>query len=135
MKEESHSAQHTFFAPHLALSNVADGMEFYTKAFDAVELRRWSNPDGSVHVAEMAIGGAMFHLHEEVLRNNEISPARAGGTTVVIGLFVEDTDTVVAKALAAGGIEKSPLQSYDYGYRQATIVDPFGHYWLIEKKI
>ena len=48
----------TFFAPHLALINVKAGMEFYVKAFGAQELRRFSNDDGSVHVAEMEINGA-----------------------------------------------------------------------------
>ena len=55
----------TYFAPQLTLRNVLAGMVFYQRAFGAIELRRWSNPNGSVHVAEMAIEGAMFHLHEE----------------------------------------------------------------------
>jgi len=37
-------------------------MEFYQKAFDARVLRAWENDDDSVHVAEMEIGGAMFHI-------------------------------------------------------------------------
>ncbi len=57
------------FAPHLACKNVWAAMEFYKKAFGAVELRKWSNPDGSVHVAEMSIDDAMFHIHEEVARD------------------------------------------------------------------
>ena len=36
----------TFFAPQLFLKNVSAGMEFYKKAFNATELRRWSNDDG-----------------------------------------------------------------------------------------
>ena len=47
----------TFFAPQLTLRNVLAGMAYYQRAFGAIELRRWSNPDGSVHVAEMAIEG------------------------------------------------------------------------------
>ena len=39
-------ANPTFFAPHLTLRNVLAGMEFYKAAFGAIELRRWSNPDG-----------------------------------------------------------------------------------------
>jgi len=33
------------FAPILYLDNVADAIEFYKKAFDAKELRRWSNDE------------------------------------------------------------------------------------------
>jgi len=56
----------TTFAPHLQTKNVFAGMEYYKKAFGAAELRRWENPDGTVHVAEMSIGVALFHIHEEV---------------------------------------------------------------------
>ncbi len=127
--------QHTFFAPHLTLRNVLAGMEFYKSAFGAVELRRWSNPDGSVHVAEMSIDGAMFHIHEEVLRTGELSPETVKATTSVIGIFVSDPAALVMKAAAAGGTISNPVTDYDYGYRQGTVVDPFGHHWLIQKKI
>jgi PhnB protein len=110
-------------------------MEFYKKAFGASELRRWSNDDGSVHVAELAIGGAMFHLHEEVTRKGQLSPETVRSTTLLIGLFVSDPHTFVKRATEAGAREIDPVQDYDYGYRQGTIVDPFGHQWLIQKKI
>ena len=110
-------------------------IEFYQKAFDAKELRRWSNDDGSVHVAEMKIEDALFHLHEESSRNAELSPKTMGGTSVILGLFVDDPDTMVATALTEGATELSPIQDYDYGYRQGNIMDPFGHHWTIEKSI
>ena len=125
----------TFFAPMIYLNEVAPGIEFYKRAFDAIELRRWTNDDGSVHVAEMSIYGALFHLHEEARRINELSPGTLKGTCVVIGLFVSDPHAVMAKALAAGGIQLEPVKDYDYNYRQGCVADPFGHHWLIEKKI
>jgi PhnB protein len=125
----------TFFAPMLYLNKVAPAIEFYKKAFDAIELHRWSNDDGSVHVAEMSINGALFHMHEEVLRCSELSPETLKGTCVVIGLFVSDPHAVMAKAIAAGGTEIDPVKDYDYEYRQGRVADPFGHHWLVEKKI
>ena len=47
----------------------------------------------------------------------------------------DDVDAVMARAIAAGAKETSPAQSYDYGYRQGSIVDPLGHHWLIEMVI
>jgi len=123
------------FAPILYLNNVADAIEFYKKAFNAKELRRWSNDDGSVHVAEMMIETALFHLHEEVSREAELSPMTLGGTSVIVGLFVADPDEVMAKAVAAGAIETTSIKDYDYGYRQGNITDPFGHHWTVEKSI
>ncbi len=124
-----------FFAPQLTLGNVLAGMEFYKHAFDAAELRRWSNPDGSVHVAEMAIAGALFHLHEEVPSSKDFCPKTLKGTTVTIGLFVPDPAAVMKKAIAAGGRQIHPIQDHDYGYQQGVVADPEGHEWLIQKRI
>ncbi|HEY3860440.1 MAG TPA: VOC family protein [Verrucomicrobiae bacterium] len=124
-----------FFAPQLILNDVLAGMEFYKAAFGAIELRRWSNPDGSVHVAEMAIGRAMFHLHEEMPGSGESSPATLKGTTFLMGLFVDDPASVMKQAVAAGAQEAKAVQDYDYGYRQGTVIDPGGHHWLIQKKL
>jgi len=125
----------TFFAPMIYLRKLAPAIEFYKKAFDAIELRRWSNDDGSVHVAELTIDGALFHLHEEVTRINELSPQTLKATSIAIGLFVSDPHAVMAKAVAAGGTEIDPVTDYDYQYRQGCLADPFGHHWLIEKKL
>jgi PhnB protein len=125
----------TFFAPMIYLKIVAPAIEFYKKAFDAVVLRQWNNDDGSVHVAEMSIGNALFHLHEEVTRNIEMSPETLKGTSIAIGLFVNDPHAVMAQAVAAGGKELDPVRDYDYNYRQGCVEDPFGHHWLLEKKI
>lgn len=122
------------FAPMLIIPNGITGVSFYTKAFGAEELRRWSNDDGSIHVVEFFINGAMFHLHEQ-WETKLISPQRAGASTVSINIFVDDVHAVVARAEAAGARITSPVQDYDYGYRQADIVDPFGHCWQIQSPL
>jgi PhnB protein len=132
MENHIHDTRSIAFVPMLYLKNLAAAIEFYKNAFGATELRRASNSDGSVHVAEMSISTALFRLHEEVTRIGELSPGTVGGTTVVIGLFVADPHMVAKKAIEAGAEEISPVQDYDYGYRQGTVRDPFGHHWLIE---
>jgi PhnB protein len=127
--------QKTFFAPHLAIRVLRPAMEFYQKAFDAKVLHTWDNADGTVHVAEMEILGALFHLHEEVQRSKQLSPETVKATTLLIGVFTPDPDKFFQQAIAAGGTIESPIQDYDYGYRQGTVTDPFGHQWLLQKKI
>jgi PhnB protein len=123
----------TFFAPQLFLKNVAAGVDFYKKAFGAKVLRQWDNDDGSIHVAELEIDGALFHLHEDAPRSNQLSPGDS--VSVLLGLFVEDVHAVVKTAVTAGATIMNPIEDYDYGYRQATIKDPFGHQWMVEKRI
>ncbi|MEO6720075.1 MAG: VOC family protein [Ferruginibacter sp.] len=123
------------FAPELFINNGVKDISFYENAFGAIEQMRFSNDDGSIHVAELSIDGAIFHVHETTAKTYYFSPGRHEGTSIQIGLFVPDVDEVMHKALEAGAIEISPAQDYEYGYRQGTIKDPFGHYWQIQKKI
>ena len=125
----------TFFAPHLAIRVLKPAIAFYQKAFDAKVLHQWDNDDGSVHVAELEILGALFHVHEEGPHNSQLSPETVKATTLLIGLFTPDPDRFMKQAEAAGGRISHPIQDYDYGYRQGTVIDPFGHQWLIQKKI
>lgn len=46
-----------------------------------------------------------------------------------------DPDKLFQDAIHVGGRILNAMQDYDYGYRQGTLVDPFGHQWLIQKKI
>lgn len=125
----------SFFAPELFIPNGVHDISFYEKAFRAVELRRFSNEDGSIHVSELRIDGALFHLHETTAKSDYFSPDAHQGTTVCIGLFVPDVDAVMKNAIHAGAEEISPVRDYEYGYRQGTIKDPFGHYWQVQQKI
>jgi PhnB protein len=122
------------FAPMLAIPSGVTDISFYINAFGAEELRRFGNDDGTVHVSELSINGAMFHLHEETPYSGFFSLEK-NKPSVTIGLFVDDVHAVIAQAVAAGATIKSAVQDYDYGYRQGEIEDPFGHRWQIQAVI
>ena len=124
----------THFAPELHIPNGTFNIDFYSK-FGAMEHFCYRNDDGSIHVAELEINGAIFHLHETMRWFSALEPISAKGVTAVIGLFVPDVDDVMRKAIQAGAIEINPAKDHEYGYRQGMIKDPFGHYWQIQKKI
>lgn len=126
-------ATSTHFAPQLFIKSGVRNIDFYKTALGAVERIRWASDDGNIHVAEFAIGETLFHLHEESPEKGLLAPDK--GTTVTIGLFVEDVDRVMRDAETAGAIITSQAQDYEYGYRQGQFRDPFGHIWLIQKKI
>ena len=125
----------TYFAPQLFIPSGVTDISFYFKAFGAVEIRSWRNDDGSVHVAELSINGAIFQLHEERPMKEQLEPNKVKGVTALIGIFVEDVDAVMDKAVQAGATLLSHAQDYNYGYRQGNLQDPFGHQWMIEMKI
>lgn len=128
------SVHKTFFAPELHIPNGTINIDFYTK-LGATENFLFRNDDGSIHVAELVIDGAIFHVHETMRWFEALEPVSAKGTTTVIGLFVENVQEVFDRALLAGATEVSPVTDYEYGYRQGMFKDPFGHYWQIQKKI
>lgn len=123
----------TVFAPMLIHRDGNAAIEFYKTAFDAELVRRWNNDDGSVHVAELSIGGAMFHIRQE--GNYNFDPREHGGVTAISNLFTDDPDALFNRAIAAGAEQLSPMQNFDYGYRQGGLKDPFGHQWIISKEI
>ncbi len=122
------------FAPELHIPNGTTNIDFYTK-FGATEHFVLRNDDGSIHVAELEIDGAIFHLHETMRWFEALEPISVKGVTTVIGLFVDDVQKVFDLALSAGATAISPVTDHDYGYRQGMFKDPFGHYWQIQKKI
>ena len=122
------------FAPELHIPNGTFNIEFYA-GFGATEHFVLRNDDGSIHVAELEMGGAIFHLHETMPWFDALEPVTAKGVTTVIGLFVDDVQEVFNRAVSAGATEISPVTDHEYGYRQGMFRDPFGHYWQIQKKI
>jgi len=121
--------------PVLTIPGGTFDVDFYKNAFGAIEARRFSNDDGSIHVSELVIDGAMFHLHEENLQRGSFSPAIHNGITAVMGLEVDNVDEWFDRAIAAGAKEISRPQNYDYGLRQADLVDPIGHRWTLQSFI
>ena len=59
------------------------------------------------------------------------SPQSLGGSTVPIGLYVEDVDAFAEKAIAAGAKVIFPIADWFYGDRGGRLQDPFGHMWIV----
>ncbi|MBS1661565.1 MAG: VOC family protein [Bacteroidetes bacterium] len=123
------------FAPSLSLKVLKPAVEFYKKAFGVTEWRLYMNPDGSIHVAELKFGEALFYLHEEMPNGQEKAPETLGGTSVMLAVFADDPDTLMDNALAAGARQIHAMKNFDYGLRQGVIEDPFGHFWTLQKKL
>lgn len=112
--------------------DLRDAIAFYERAFGATT--GWSTPAGEDMVAQLLVQGAEFWVHPagEAIRNP--SP-QLGGTTVRLMLIVDDPDAVFDRAVAAGAVVRSPMQNHDYGWRDGSVVDPFGHRWEIGKPL
>ncbi len=117
--------------PYLVMKNAAAAIEFYKKAFGAVELFRMPAPGGKVGHAEIKIGDSPVMLADEYPDMGFKGPESLGGTPVSLMIYVTDVDKIYPQAIAAGGKELRPLQTQFYGDRSGTLTDPFGHMWTI----
>jgi PhnB protein len=119
----------------LTVSNAAQALEFYHKAFGALELYRLIDPEsGKIGHAEMTVNGGLIMLADEYPGHNS-APNTLGGTTSNICLMVDDVDAAVAKAASAGAIVTRPPKDQFYGHRCANLEDPFGHKWMLAQEL
>jgi PhnB protein len=121
--------------PYLICKGASDAIEFYKKAFGAVEVVRMAGPDGRVGHAELKIGDSHIMLADEHPDIGAYSPQHFGGSPVSVLLYVENTDATVSAAVAAGAKITRPVKDEFYGDRAGTIADPFGHQWYVHTHI
>ena len=117
--------------PHLVCAGAADAIEFYKKAFNAVEGGRLPGPQGKLMHAMIRIEGSAVMLVDEMPECGALGPKSLKGTPVTIHLYVEDVDAVVARAVAAGAKVTMPLADMFWGDRYCKLEDPFGHHWSV----
>lgn len=121
--------------PHLICGGAADAIEFYKKAFNAVEMIRLPGPDGQIMHACIRIGDSAVMLVDESPKWGALGPKTLNGSPVTIHLSVEDVDTVVERAVAAGATVTMPVQDMFWGDRYGVLQDPFGHNWSVATHI
>lgn len=117
--------------PHLVCAGAADAMEFYKKAFGAVELHRLPGPDGKLMHGALRTGDSTVMLVDENPQWQAFGPKYLKGSPVTIHLYVEDADAVFAQAVASGASAMMPVTEMFWGDRYGVVTDPFGHNWSI----
>ncbi len=121
--------------PYIIVPDAASALDFYRRAFGAIELYRLSAPGGMVVHAEMRIGAAIVMLASAVPQMDAYPAAHYGGTPVSIVVYVEDVDRLAAVAAEAGCSVLRPPADQFYGVRGATLKDPFGLRWMFSTQI
>jgi len=117
--------------PHLTCAGAADAIEFYKKAFNAVEIKRMPGPQGKLMHALIRIGDSAVMLADEFTDWGSFGPKSLHGSPVTIHIYVEDVDALVERAVAAGAKITMPLEDTFWGDRYGKLEDPFGHHWSV----
>lgn len=114
--------------PYLICKNAEGAIDFYKRAFGAVELFRIGSP-GMVGHAELKIGNAIFMMADEHPQMGIHSPETVGGTPVHLLVYVADVDAFTEKAVDEGMEVLKPVEDQFYGDRSGQYKDPYGHIW------
>jgi uncharacterized glyoxalase superfamily protein PhnB len=120
---------HTTVTPCITLNDAAGAIEFYKKAFGAIERGRFAGPDGKIMHAEIEIGGAAIMMNDEVM--GQRGPKAIGGSPASFYLYFDDVDAAHKKAVAAGAKETMAPTDMFWGDRMSNVEDPFGYQWSI----
>jgi PhnB protein len=118
--------------PYLCVRPATEALEWYRQHLDAVETVRYTGDDGRIGHAEVTINGGTVMLSDEYPELDVVSPATLGGTATTLYVEVPDVDAVYVRVLAAGARIAHPPKDEAYGARSFTMLDPFGHRWMIQ---
>src|SRR5581483_3416541 len=91
--EGYHSVQ-----PYLHIRGAVEAIEFYKKAFGAIERMSMPQPDGRIGHAEIQLGDSVIMLADEHPEKEIYSPKHFGGSAVSIMLYVQDCDATYKQA-------------------------------------
>jgi uncharacterized glyoxalase superfamily protein PhnB len=133
--ESNESSEIREVFPYLRVKGASDAIEFYKRAFGAVERYRLTEPSGRVGHAELLFGHATVMVADEDPERGILGPQSTGGPRSFLHLRVANADTMAARAVSAGATLTRPLKDQFYGERSCVLRDPFGHEWMLGHEI
>lgn len=120
--------------PSLTVKNGRAALEFYAKAFEAVERFRLTDPKtGGIAHAEFVIGDSTLMLSDEYPEWNCLAPEIGQGGSFMI--YVADVEEAFMRAVNAGVTVVAPPADQFYGDRSARLADPFGYRWTLAQRV
>jgi PhnB protein len=122
---------YSVLSPYLSIRGAARAIDFYKQAFGAKERMRLEMPGGQIGHAELELGDTVLMLADELPEMGFHGPEKYGGVSMVLHLYVEDADAVVARAESLGAKIMRAVANQFYGDRSGMVTDPFGYSWNI----
>jgi PhnB protein len=117
-------------SPRLVFRDPAKAIEFYQRALGAKETFRFE-VGGQIPHAEVMVGDSTIHVAGEWPEGGRFSAETLGSSPVSMSIRVDDVDSFVEHAVAAGMKLVREAQDQFYGHRDALLQDPFGYSWAV----
>jgi PhnB protein len=126
--------------PYLVVSDAAAAVEFYKKAFGAVqdgEAHIMPGTDKIMHV-RLTINGSLIMLCDDLapmMGGKPSTPDVLGGSPITLALQLDDVQSFWDTAVAGGAIVTMPIADMFWGDRYGQVTDPFGHKWSMSQTL
>lgn len=124
----SHKPQgYTTVSPYLIVDGASHTIEFLVRVFDAVELRRFPDPDGKLLHAEVRIDDTVVMLAD----------GGAGWPPIPahVHVYVPDVGATYRRALEAGATSVQEPVKKDDADKRGGVKDSGGTTWWIATKV
>ena len=121
--------------PYLSVREGAAAIEWYASALGAVETMRYTGDDGRVGHAELQVGGARIYLSDAYPEIGVVAADSYVGSSCALHIEVSNVDAMYSAAVAQGAVAQTEPADQPHGSRTATIVDPYGHRWMLNQTL
>ena len=116
--------------PRLVVADADAAIAFYSGAFGAELVERYTDGSGTVVHALLRAGSAVWAVKD----GDRVDPPPSGPGPVILALYVDDPDSVAAAMVSRGGSVIFEVDDHPYGERGGRLADPFGHVWMIASR-
>lgn len=121
--------------PYISVHDGAAALSWYAEAFGATETVRYLGNDGRLGHAEFEFAGANIMLSDAYPEMGVVAANSYEGSSCALHVEVADCDELYGRAVAAGATSLQAPADQPHGARSATIIDPFGHRWMLSQPL
>ena len=119
----------------LTVKNTPEALDFYAKAFGAVELFRMETPDGGIGHAEFMIGNSKVFISDASPEWNAYPMEGDTTASCLFSIGTDDCEASYKQAVEAGGQSLMEPADQVWGMKTAMIRDPYGYRWTLRELV
>jgi len=109
--------------PNIIVDSAEDAIAFLKQGLGAIERYRLTRSNGTITHCELKLGDSVVNVGESM----DGWPAHG----LVAQIYVEDSDALFERAVAAGATVVMPMTDMFFGSREGRVSDRFGNIWTI----
>jgi PhnB protein len=118
--------------PYIQVESAAEAVEFYKRAFGAVEHSRFPGENGKLMNCQLEINGGMVMVMDAMPEQGfPFQPSHS----YTMQMIVPDGQAWFDRAVAAGCTVASPFQKMFWGDLWGSVNDPYGIHWGVDQPV